>query len=543
MCRFWLILALMVIAGCGGNGPLAQAPTALPTQTRVIVTRPPRTLEAAPTDTPRRAIAATATPRPTLPPINPPIITDTPNPTAAAALPTAPTGSFTIDGVTAKFQQRRITFILRFTPVTTVAQAAALVYRYPLTGEEVRWGVPTLPPQKLGVQSPALEHSFSVDKLPPLEYNIEYYWEFALEDGSTVKTEDYTFTLTESITAERRDDLPIIDAKTEYVSEFPRRSIFRVTLTPPEPIQFARFFFTQNSGITLNDYRVNVPTKKQGEEISLEFVWSNELGVQIPWQKFEHWWVFTLRSGRIVRTANAYDEYADNRYHKWDRTVTKRGVLFTYSLPRKDVNVLAAALDRGIEKLERAFGYKMRYVPHIVVYNSQRDFEDWAPPTLSENFIGLASGRWGGAVVAFYDSIKFTGYSIIIHELTHLFQYQSIRDDDVPQWFIEGTARLMEEETNLVEQEQVVRRIVARYGPPDLRFRVPARPPDGSGIPYPYYIGPTVIDWLQKNHGADVLVRIHRALARDIPFWDAIKMATGLSPEQLNAGWTAWITK
>jgi hypothetical protein len=343
------------------------------------------------------------------------------------------------------------------------------------------------------------------------------------------------------MSAAQRKDLPIIQAVQRYESNFPASSAFYVTLTPEAPIQYARFLMTQNNGIEQYDFEAKVPRKQKGETLELKFTWSNVFGVQIPWTQFESWWVFIDANGDEWRTESAYNVYADNRYHTWVQFSTEHAELFHYNLSASDLAVLAAATDYSIERLSKEFNYKLQYRPHIIVYGTQEDMADWAPPDLVEAFIGMASGRWGGAVVAYTDSARFTGYGIIQHELVHIFQYQSMRSVKqlVPGWWVEGSARYFEEQP--IDILSRVKEIVRAYGAPTLMQGIGMRAPNGRNLGWKYYVGSTVVMYLRETYGDVVFAKIQAAIARDIRFSDALKMATGKTLQEIDADWEAWI--
>lgn len=511
---------LAVIPTEAGANNTTQVPSALPPTTTASSTITPTPT---PTLTPRAAL-------PTSVPTEPPTLTPTAGPLDASAV--------RFETVTAKLLKRRLTFIVRLTPLTQRVGGVTLTYSYPSTGETKTWKA-TLPPQTIGQAMNAIEHSFSVDELPPNEALIDYRWQVTGQNGGVLESEPKTFKITEAITAERRDDLPAIEADLSFESQFPDRAFFRVSLTPKVPISNARIFYTQNRGLVLHDYRVSVPTLKAGQKLELQFQWDKKLALQIPWQQFEWWWVFRDMNNKEWRTKSMFSEYSD-KSQNWTRTEGPRSVLFTYGQNKANINTLLKATEDSISRLEKAFGYALLYSPHIVVYNNRRDFMVWAPPSLSERFIGLASGEWGGAVVAYTESIEYTGEAIIQHELTHLFQYQSIREDQAPKWFIEGSARYFET-VGGEYIEEYVRALTAIYGAPNLQYRVDERSPDGLGDPWPYSVGKTAITFLREKYGPDVFETIHKALARDIRFDAAIKMATGDTLERISNAWGAWI--
>lgn len=534
---------MLFVAGCSGGEAVptvAKLNTPIPTvdstvQASIALTKAALSSAAQPTN-----VSSTATPG-ALSTLGAFLnVTDTPSAsTDDANLAATSDETLTIDSAESSFISRQMTFIIRFTPYKVRIKSAVFHYTFPFSGQTIDQKV-SATNQKAGKQS-KLQVQMSVDKLPPLEDRVLYQWLLTDESGTVFRSDEQTFKLTESISSEQRKDRPIIQAKQSYKSNFPDSSVFYVTLTPESPIQYARFLLTQNNGIEQFDFEAKVPRKQKGEELQLKFTWSNVFGPQIPWTQFESWWVFIDSNGKEWRTESAYNVYSDNRYHKWTQTKTKYAELFTYDRSASDIATFVAATDYSVERLSKEFNYKLTYRPHIIVYNSQVEMMDWAPAQWVESFIGMASGQWGGVVIAYTDSARLTGYGIIQHELVHVFQYQSERTIKqlVPGWWVEGSARYFEEQP--VDALALVKEYVQVYRPPSLMQGISNVAPNGRNIGWKYFVGSTVVRYLRETYGNDVFAKIQAAIARDIRFSDALKMATGKTLQEIDADWQEWI--
>lgn len=451
------------------------------------------------------------------------------------------TAAFRVEANIAKVEnRRRINFSLWLTPQTQLMQSATLRYTFPSsnTTEEKRVA---LPPQKLGetLKSP-LSHTMAISQMPQHEDRIIYEWLIEAQDGSLMRTAPQTFKITEAITEERRDDLPIIPAKATFISNFPEQAILSVRLTPESPIRQARVYYTQNTGLILFSFPVRIPQKRTGEEVEISFIFNDQLALQIPWQKIEWWFVLTDQNGKQWRTEPQFNEYSDTRFHRWTRTETRRAVIFTYERSNADIAFIGRGTDYAIERLERFFGYRLLYKPHIVFYNQPRHFQAWAPPQIVDRFIGLASGVWGGVVVTFYESLEYTVYAVIQHELVHLFQFQSMRDDDVPRWWTEGAASYLEERNNQ-DNLKLARDFVRRHGMPDL-MRTNRHLSDRNRAAT-YFVGAALVDYVIQTYGIEAFQRIHIATARHVPFDQALQGAIGKTRRQLSQDFERWLLR
>lgn len=510
------------------------APPPLPTLA-VLPTLPEVAAEIVDTPTPPPPTPTRFTLPPTWTPLH------SPSATPSQRTELANTQAFRIEANIAKVEnRRRINFSLWLTLQTQLVQSATLRYTFPSSDTTEEKRVP-LPPQKLGetLKSP-IAHTMAIAQMPPHEDQIVYEWLVEAQDGNLLRTPPQTFKITEAITEERRDDLPIISAEASFVSNFPQRAVLSVRLTPESPIRQARVYYTQNAGLVLFSFPVRIPQKRAGETVEISFVFNDQLALQIPWQKLEWWFVLTDQNGKQWRTPPQFNEYSDTRFHNWTRTETRHAVVFTYARSAADIAFIGRGVDHAVERLERFFGYRLLYKPHIVFYNQPRHFRAWAPPQVADRFIGLASGVWGGAVVTFYESLEFTVYAVIQHELTHLFQFQSMRDDDVPRWWIEGAASYLEERNNQ-NNVQLTRDFVRRFGMPDLsrtNRHLSDRNPAAT-----YFVGAALVDYVIATYGIEAFQRIHIATARHIPFDQALQMTIGKTRRQLSQDFEGWLLR
>jgi len=290
-----------------------------------------------------------------------------------------------------------------------------------------------------------------------------------------------------------------------------------------------------------------VPTRKVGEKLDLKMVWSNLFGPQIPWQQFESWWVFRDIKGREWRTESSYNVYADQRFHKWTHTKSRFAEIYTYGRTAAENAFLAQAADTIITRLTAIYGYKLLYRPHLVMYNNETDLREWDLQGLMRDseFVGLASGQWGGAVVMFNNTLEFTAYNILQHEVVHLFQFQSWRTGKqlIPRWWIEGSARYFEKPMPEADSKTVVTSYLKSYSPPSLVQGVTSIAPDGRNIGWLYWVGATFVEFFRDTYGDSAFQEVHQALARDIRFDEALKMATGKGISELSAEWQSWISQ
>lgn len=517
----YTLTSILLIAALSACQPAPAAPTKVAAPQSVA---PTTAVTIAPTVTPTRRVSPTPRPSATA------TITTTPDPKALE-----------LEDSFSNLRDNEVNYVAYVTPKAAIIAAAKVTWTFEKSKKSGSKDA-VLPVQEVGKATKLVVY-MPLSELPNDESTLSYTWTITDENNNSLTTKSGRFKLTEATRADERNDLPIVAAKQEFISKFPELASFKVTLKPENPITNTRIFITQNNGIIVKDFEARTPNKQKGEEVTVEFAWNNAMGVQIPWQEFETWWVFTDEFGRVFRTEHAFNDYADKK-HTWKKTTTKSAFLYTYNQSAANVNALVAATDASIAALEKEFAYKLLYKPHIVVYNTVKDFSDWSPPFIENiGFIGMASGEWGGAVVAVYGSIKFTGYSIIKHEIAHLFQFQSMQENaTIPQWFVEGSARYMEDFPE-EDPEKATRTYVKKAGAPSLQMALPMETADGSITAWPYYAGSTFVKFLKEKYGADAFSRTHLALARGIGLAEALEIVTGKTFAQLDSEWGKWISR
>jgi len=518
-----IIAALLVLcAGCTAGSPPSAPPTVVVAQATALPTLKPSPPGPTATYTPLAFQRATAEATLT------PTLTYTPDATALR-----------VENTFATLRSSEITFTLYVTPQAAPVKSARVEWTFAksktVTGKNA-----VVPPQT-PERAVKLETSIFLDQVPVDESTLTYHWTVIDEYGNRLQSKDGTFKITEAPRNDARDDLPIIKATTTFKSNFPDSALFTVTVQPENSITNARFFITQNHGLVIEDYEARIQKAGQkAEPVTFSFQWDKTFSLQIPWQAFETWWVFTDDFGHVFRTEHVFNDYADKR-HAWLRTETKYTILYTYGQSAANLAFYKTAADTSVEDLQREFDYKLIYKPHIVIYSTYKDYLEWDPPQDEGviSAIGVASGQWGGLVAVTYNSVKFTAYTIVRHELTHVFQFQSVQRP-LPQWFIEGTARYMETYPE-IDGEKFTRGMVKQYGAPSLQMGLPLISPDKKTNAWPYHVGQTVIKFLKTQYGNDALGRLYLALARAMEFGDAIKAVTGLTFEQFDLAWQKWI--
>lgn len=151
--------------------------------------------------------------------------------------------------------------------------------------------------------------------------------------------------------------------------------------------------------------------------------------------------------------------------------------------------------------------------------------------------IGQTSSDWGGTIqLERYATDPYsTAYGTVLHEVAHLYQEQFTRV--IADWFIEGNAEFFSMDRGNGYRDYARQRLSS--GAP-LSFAA-GFPTDGDNFQDGYWIGTTVWDYLVETYGLDAHRQIWALIAQNTPRFEAIEIVTGVSIEQFEMDWRAWL--
>ncbi len=243
-------------------------------------------------------------------------------------------------------------------------------------------------------------------------------------------------------------------------------------------------------------------------------------------------------AGNMIQTADMTAEYADFT-RKWIRRENEEIVVLMFGARESLADDLFASANQAMLRLEDAFGFRLDYRPYVVVMPDQASFQEWqeypepflAGLTLSEQGYTIQTLQWGEEDLV---------YTTVPHELTHIFQGYIRKARDIPAWFTEGHATYFETVKDY-DYEQRVRAVATHPAFPTLQADISTEfpGPDGRGR-WVYDLGYTFINYWIRTYGLESH-RIFWQAQRTMRFKEALAAATGVSFEELEAGWRAYI--
>ncbi len=258
---------------------------------------------------------------------------------------------------------------------------------------------------------------------------------------------------------------------------------------------------------------------------------------QPPWIPIHYLFRVTDSAGNAYETEPKRGEYEDNT-RQWTRLENQDVVVLIFGARESLSNELFASSADAMLRLEDAFGFSLDYKPYVVVMPDAASFQEWqehpepflAGQTLQELGYTIQTLQWGEQ-----DLIHTT----IPHELTHIFQGFIQSDDaNLRGWFIEGDATYFEP-VQQYDYEARVRQWANAL--PSLHDEISAEfpGPDG-GNRWNYDVGYTFIKYWIDTFGLESH-RLFWQAQVEMEFEDALAYATGVSFDDLEAGWRAYL--
>ncbi len=257
-----------------------------------------------------------------------------------------------------------------------------------------------------------------------------------------------------------------------------------------------------------------------------------------PWMPLNFRFRAVDSAGNMIQTADMTAEYIDPT-RKWIRRENDEIVVLMFGTRESLADDLFASATQAMQRLEDAFGFTLDFRPYVVVMPDQASFQEWqeypepylAGLTLNDRGYTIQTLQWGE------DDLVYT---TVPHELTHIFQGFIREARDIPAWFIEGHASYFETRRDY-DYEQRVRDVATHPAFPSLQADISLEFPGPDGRErWVYDLGFSFINYWIKTYGWESH-RIFWQAQRTMRFQEALAAATGVSFEELEAGWRAYI--
>ena len=326
-----------------------------------------------------------------------------------------------------------------------------------------------------------------------------------------------------------------------YRIEFPDRVVINLSADAPPDVQTVRLFYTLGGA----DARVYAYPKSfdNAGRLSAEFAVKTGNGNFIPQGvDFTYYYVFTDSQGGETKSGEFTFEYLDPSQN-WRRVEYEDFTIIFHDRSMRAVRSIASRASIRMARVKTLLGLDGDYDFKAVIINDRAERDNSFPPiSQTSHDVSLYAGFAFGA----YGTLTLAGLNqdSLVHELTHLMVAEAMRATGaapgrVPAWLNEGIAMYFE--PNGGRNEADVRRAY-RSGDliPVRQMRaVPGRPED---VHLFYSQSDSIVRFMGATFGEERLARLFAELAGGKSAERALDSAYGLTIEELDAAWRAYLS-
>ncbi|MEP7284176.1 MAG: hypothetical protein ABI947_00245 [Chloroflexota bacterium] len=264
-----------------------------------------------------------------------------------------------------------------------------------------------------------------------------------------------------------------------------------------------------------------------------------------PWVGVEYWWTLKDAAGNIYETPHKYNEYAD-KGNKWKRLESEDVIIFWQDgIPDNVGPLTVQAMKEQRPFYYQNWGKLLNYKPRAMIFRDRNSFAEWNPdlkpiPGALTFTAGRTDSHWGATVQVYLDYLgtSDTAYTLVLHEVGHLYQSASGGGSQGVDWFLEGDATYFElkESPNCVERSKQ-RAQAGEF--PSLQGDGPSI--RGNDALEGYDIGCAFFNWLAQTYGPDAHRMLWQTLAKGVARADALEQITGLTFVDMDTAFRKWI--
>lgn len=266
-----------------------------------------------------------------------------------------------------------------------------------------------------------------------------------------------------------------------------------------------------------------------------------------PWQILLYSWEIADSAGNRITTPEASEEIVD-KSRGWRKLTDEKVSVYYYSQSTKFGNLLLQATQVGYKSVARATGHVPQAEIRVVIYNNQKDFCTYHLVNGCLQWVG--GETYPGITVQYLDkkwdpSNTALFNQTIPHELAHAFvaEWLGTNISNLPAWFNEGQAMnneidgldpYLNRAVELAKDNQLWR--LRAMGNPST-----IDPSDNQKIFDWYAQAGSMVSYLFDRWGKATLGQIVGAMLKGKFFAAAFQDATGLTLDQFEAKWRAWV--
>ncbi len=323
-------------------------------------------------------------------------------------------------------------------------------------------------------------------------------------------------------------------------NHFPEGLTFQIHARSSSKITSARLFYRWRGDAAFNMEKVEIESPDYAQALTFSLLTLRSLP---PGAEVTNYWEITLEDGSTAHSDEVSTDYEDANYD-WKVLENEQIAVLWHDRQQAIGEQVFDIAQMAVASQSKMFGAELDDQMRIVIYNSFEEFAAWHG-SIGEFIGGQAFPEFGITAQILPDEAhqNWWQYEVIPHEIAHLYFYQVTNHPDVypPIWLNEGVAQYSEfvehgEELSYIEDLIWDGNFVPLE---ELPFGFDVE--DEEVLRQSYAESLSAVNYLVETYGTEGLSALLAAYksGKDTP--QAFSNALGISLEEFQAGWLAWI--
>lgn len=339
-----------------------------------------------------------------------------------------------------------------------------------------------------------------------------------------------------------------VDARTEVTVDFPAGLHLKTTLSVPgEPIDITsdEVDLIFQTGDEDAEHLIIVPvsnlTQVNATAISVVTAVDFQRASVPPGLELTFWWRIERNGHLIAASTPERTSWFDNR-QDWTELSSDQIQLHYFNLEPGFAQQILDSAQSTVTELKTSYSLERSRMLSIWIYPDQASFRGSLPANSRDT---IAGGSFIGysliTAVIPNGSISEIG-RIIPHEVSHQVLFQATQNPFtvLPVWFDEGMATHTQ-----IGGTSAFMGMVINASRNDALFNLPSLaasfPFDPSQATLAYAASWSAIDYIEQTYGEKGIAAMIEAYKSGVSGDQVIQHALGITMEQLNANWKAWV--
>ena len=328
-------------------------------------------------------------------------------------------------------------------------------------------------------------------------------------------------------------------SRNEATASFPQGITFFLDATSETPIADVALLFNTPGTLTLS---VELPRFDEGAtSLAIEHPVSLDAGQLPPGLDVLYHWRITDANGDVTETEVQTIPWIDSRYD-WTPLEGPRVTVYAYDMPAEFQQATLDSAERTIDRLVEAYGFEPQEHIRLWAYANKEDLYGALAPN-SEPWIAGSAYPPLYLIMAIlpvgdYDELA----RVVPHEITHQVEHQVTKNpfNSPPLWLSEGLA-VYWQETGRDRFYTYALQIASEGDAPPLRTLNGGFDYNPDGALAAYALSLSAVIYILDTWGDEGMANLLGAFREGISFDDAIKQSLGVTFDELDAGWQAYV--